>query len=105
MKIQFWGSLNADEVADELMLAFLARHRGGTVNADQLWKSLRSRGLTVSDGTPTGQNDPDLGAAIAEINSRLEKWLEEGLIGGEVEPEAITGARHFWVLGRPPSRG
>jgi hypothetical protein len=101
VRVQFAGTIDADGAADEFILAYLARHRGGSVTADQVWKSLRSRGLTPSDGRKTDQNEPDDGAAIAEIRSRLEKWLHEGLIGGEKEPEAITGHRHFWVIGKP----
>lgn len=102
MRIQFTGTVDADGAADEFILAYLARHRGGSVTADQVWKSLRSRGLTPSDGRPTAQNDPDDGVAIAEIRRRLEKWLDEGLVGGEKEPESITGNRHFWALGKLP---
>ncbi len=102
MRVQFSGTVDADGAADELILAYLARHRGGSVTADQVWKSLRSRGLTPSDGRPTAQNDPDDGVAIAEIRRRLEKWLDEGLVGGEKEPESITGDRHFWALGKLP---
>jgi hypothetical protein len=105
MKVQFCGSVDADGAADEFILAFLARHKGGSVTAEQVWKSLRSRGLTPADGRPTAQNDPDDGAAIAEISRRLEKWLDEGLVGGEAEPESITGVRHFWVLGNPLTKG
>jgi hypothetical protein len=95
MKLQFSGALDADGAADEFILAFLARHKGGSVTADQVWKSLRSRGLVLSEGSPNGPNDADEGAAIAEIGRRLEKWLDEGLVGGEQEPESITGVRHF----------
>jgi|SRR5271170_6429950 len=102
MNVQFSGTIDPDGAADEFILAYLARHRGGSVTADKVWKSLRSRGLTTSDGRPTAQNDPDDGAAIAEIQRRLEKWLDEGLVGGEKEPESITGQRHFWVLGKLP---
>jgi hypothetical protein len=102
MRVRFSGTLDADGAADEFILAYLARHRGGLVTADQVWKSLRSRGLTPSDGRTTDQKDPDDGTAIAEIRSRLQKWAEEGLVGGESVPESISGNRHFWVLGRPP---
>ncbi|MGD0718673.1 MAG: hypothetical protein ABSA15_03740 [Thermoplasmata archaeon] len=105
MKLQFSGALDADGAADEFILAYLARHKGGSVTADQVWKSLRSRGLVLSDGSPTAPNDPDEGAAIAEISRRLEKWLAEGLVGGDQEPESITGVRHFWVLGHPQTKG
>lgn len=104
MPVQFCGVLDADGAADEFILAFLARHRGGSVTADQVWKSLHSRGLAPSDGTPVGQTDPDEGITIAEINQRLEKWLAEGLVGGDQEPESITGIRHFWVLGHPQTK-
>ncbi|MGD0587898.1 MAG: hypothetical protein ABSA63_03795 [Thermoplasmata archaeon] len=105
MKVQFSGSVDADGAADEFILAYLARHKGNSVTAAQVWKSLRSRGLTPADGRPTAQNDPDDGVAIAEIGRRLEKWLNEGLVGGEAEPESITGVRHFWVIGNPLTKG
>jgi hypothetical protein len=105
MRIQFSGTVDADGAADEFILAFLARHKGGSVTADQVWKSLRSRGLTPGDGRPIGQADPDDGAAIAEIGRRLEKWLKEGLVGGEIEPESTSGVRHYWVLGNSLKKG
>jgi hypothetical protein len=105
MKVQFSGSVDADEAADEFILAFLARHKGSSVTADQIWKSLRSRGLVPSDGRATASNDPDDGVATAEIGRRLQKWLEEGLVGGEKEPESLTGVRHFWVIGNAPVKG
>jgi hypothetical protein len=101
MKVQFSGTVDADGAADEFILAFLARHKGSPVTAEQVWKSLHSRGLVPSDGRPTDQKDPDDGVAIAEIGRRLQKWLDEGLVGGEPEPESITGSRHFWALGNP----
>ncbi|MGA9840611.1 MAG: hypothetical protein WBF81_04720 [Thermoplasmata archaeon] len=101
MKVQFSGSVDADGAADEFILAYLARHRGGPVTEAQVWASLHSRGLVPSDGDSTGQKNPDDGAAIAEIGRRLRKWFDEGLVGGEDEPESITGERHFWVLGQP----
>jgi hypothetical protein len=100
MKIQFSGQLSGDEAADELILAFLARHKGGSVTAGQIWKSLHSRGLVPSDGSPTAQSEPDEGAAVAEIGRRLQKWADEGLVGGEAVPESITGVRHYWSLGK-----
>jgi hypothetical protein len=101
MKVQFSGTLDADDAADEFILAFMARHKGSPVTAEQVWKSLRSRGLAPSDGKSIGQSEPDDGAAVAEIGRRLEKWLAEGLIGGEAAPESITRVRHFWALGNP----
>jgi hypothetical protein len=105
MKIQFQASVDPDDVADAFILAYLARHRGRAVTADLIWKGLRSRGFVPSDGRPTSVNEIDSGAAIAEIQQRLEKWLDEGIIGGEVAPESITGQRHFWVIGKPLARG
>jgi hypothetical protein len=105
MKVQFRGSVDADEAANAFILAFLARHKGGSVTADQVWKSLRSRGLVPSDGRPTSQDEPDDGVATAEISRRLQKWLAEGLVGGEEAPESLTGDRHFWVLGNTLKKG
>jgi hypothetical protein len=100
MKIQFQGSPDADDVADAFILAFLTSRKGAPVNARQVWKSLSSRGFVPTDGTPTSASHPDEGAAVAEINRRLQVWVGEGQVGGEAEPESITGDRHFWALGR-----
>jgi hypothetical protein len=105
MKIQFQASVDPDTVADAFILAFLARRRGHAVTAESVWKGLRSRGFIPTDGRPTSSNDLDSGAAVAEIQQRLEKWLKEGIIGGEGAPESITGQRHFWVIGKPLARG
>jgi hypothetical protein len=105
MKVQFRGSVDADTAADAFMLSILARHKGNSVTAGQVWKSLRTRGFVPSDGRATAQNDPDEGAAVAEVSRRLQKWLDQGLIGGEQEPESITGDRHFWVLGNTLTKG
>jgi pentatricopeptide repeat protein len=101
MKIRFQGSPREDDVADAFILAFLASRQGNPVTARQVWKSLRTRGFVPTDGRPTGPSDPDEGAAIAEIDRRLQKWVKQGLVGGDGEPEAITNDRHYWVLGRP----
>jgi hypothetical protein len=105
MKIQFQGTVDPDEVADAFILAALARHQGGTMTASQIWDGLKSRGLVPTDGRPTSSKDPDAGAAKAEIGRRLQKWREDGLIGGDVEPESITGERHFWAIGKPLTKG
>jgi hypothetical protein len=105
MKIQFQGTPDPDDVADAFILAFLAHHKGNPVTAAQVWKSLHSRGLVPTDGSPTSPADPDEGAAIAEISRRLQEWVKRGDIGGEVEPESITKDRHFWVLGSSLSKG
>ncbi len=105
MKIQFQGSVDPDDVANAFILAYLARHRGRGVTADRVWKGLRSGGFVPTDGRPTSSNDLDNGAAIAEIQQRLEKWLEEGIIGGESAPESLTGQRHFWVIGKALANG
>jgi hypothetical protein len=47
----------------------------------------------------------DEGAAIAEVRRRLESWLEQGDLGGEAEPESITGDRHYWAIGSSLSKG
>ncbi|MCI4372984.1 MAG: hypothetical protein L3K02_05020 [Thermoplasmata archaeon] len=105
MKIQFQASVDPDDVADAFILAFLARHRGRPVTADQIWKGLKSRGFVPTDGRPSSTSEMDSGAAVAEIAQRLEKWLKEGLIGGDEAPESITGDRHFWVIGNPLTKG
>jgi hypothetical protein len=105
MKIQFSGTVDADQAADEFILAYLARHKGGSVTPAQVWKSLHSRGLVPSDGRPTASAEPDEDAAIAEIDRRLQKWAAEGLVGGEEAPESITGVRHFWALGNTQRKG
>lgn len=99
MKIKFQGTPDADDTADAFILAFLASRKGHPTNARQVWRSLRSRGFVPTDGTPASTSPPDDGAAIAEIGMRLQTWREQGLVGGEVEPEALTEERHFWVLG------
>jgi hypothetical protein len=98
VKIQFQGSPPGDEAANAFILAFLATRKGHPVNARQVWRSLRSRGFVPTDGTPAAESAPDNGVAIAEIGQRMQKWLEQGLIGGETEPESLTEERHFWVL-------
>ncbi|MCI4324036.1 MAG: hypothetical protein L3K03_08530 [Thermoplasmata archaeon] len=98
MKIQFQGTPDSDEIADAFILAFLATRKGHPANAREVWRSLRSRGFVPTDGTPTPDANPDEGAAIAEISRRMQKWLEQGVIGGEAEPEALTEERHFWVI-------
>jgi hypothetical protein len=98
MRIRFQGTPDADDTANAFILAFMASRKGHPVNARQVWRSLRSRGFVPTDGTPTSTSDPDEGAAIAEIGRRLQKWRDQGLVGGEAEPEAITEERHFWVL-------
>jgi hypothetical protein len=105
MKIQFQASVDPDDVADAFILAFLARRQGGPVTAQQVWKGLQSRGFVPTDGRPSSTNDVDSGAAVAEIGQRLEKWCEDGLIGGDEAPESITGDRHFWSIGKPLSKG
>jgi len=105
MKIQFQASVDPDDVADAFILAFLARRQGGAVTAEQVWKSLQSRGFVPTDGRPTSGNDVDAGSAVAEIAQRLEKWRKEGLIGGDEAPESITGDRHFWAVGKPLTKG
>jgi hypothetical protein len=105
LKIRFGGTVDADEAADAFILAFLARHRGNPVAAGRIWESLKSRGLTPTDGRPTNSNEPDEGAATAEIGLQLQKWVDEGLIGGEATPESITGIRHYWVIGKTASEG
>ncbi|MGD0719095.1 MAG: hypothetical protein ABSA15_05920 [Thermoplasmata archaeon] len=96
--------MDADGAADEFILMFLTRLKAGSVTADQVWKSSRSRGLVPSSGDPSGPNDPDEGAAIVEIRSGLEEWLNEGSIGGEQEPEPVAGDRRLWVLGNAWAR-
>ncbi|MCI4364597.1 MAG: hypothetical protein L3K10_00815 [Thermoplasmata archaeon] len=105
MSIQFQTSVDPDAVADAFILAFLDRHRGRAVTAELVWKGLRSRGFVPTDGRPTSSNSLDTGAAVAEIRQGLEKWLDEGIIGGEGAPESITGQRHYWVIGKPLARG
>lgn len=75
------------------------------MTAEQVWKSLQSRGFVPTDGRPTSGNDVDAGSAVAEIAQRLEKWRKEGLIGGDEAPESITGDRHFWAVGKPLAKG
>jgi hypothetical protein len=99
MKIQFEGSPDVDDVADAFILAFVASRKGSPVTARQTWKSLKTRGFFPTDGVTTTHADPDQGAAVAEVNQRLQKLLAQGVIGGDTEPEAITRDRHFWVLG------
>ncbi|MHB8352226.1 MAG: hypothetical protein ACYDFT_06035 [Thermoplasmata archaeon] len=105
MRILFEGTPPADDAADAFILAFLAGRKGNPVNARQVWKSLRSRGFVPTDGTPSlSKVDADVdSAAVAEILRRLRAWHDQGLIGGETDPETITEDRHFWVLG-PLSR-
>jgi hypothetical protein len=103
MKIQFQGTPNPDDVADAFILAFLASRKGSPVSAEQVWRSLRTRGFVPTDDHRSSQSEPDEGAAIAEISDRLQLWVKQGLVGGEDEPEAITKDRHFWVIGN--SRG
>ncbi|MGD0249983.1 MAG: hypothetical protein ABSB97_03715 [Thermoplasmata archaeon] len=105
MKIQFQGSPDPDDVADAFILAFLASRKGSPVSAQQVWKSLRSRGFVPTDGRQTSQSDPDEGAAITEISRRLQTWLDQGLVGGDAEPEAVTKDRHFWVIGSAFGKG
>jgi hypothetical protein len=105
MEIKFQGTVDIDDSADAFILAFLARRQGGSVTAHQVWEGLKSRGFVPTDGRPTASNDPDDGAAAAEIGRRLQKWQEDGLIGGDVEPESITGTRHYWVVGKPLTKG
>jgi hypothetical protein len=105
MKIQFQGTVDADEAADAFILAFLARHKGNPVTAGRIWESLKGRGFVPTDGRPTSPDAPDEGAATAEISRRLQHWLDEGLIGGDAVPESITGNRHFWALGKGPGEG
>src|ERR1700688_2754610 len=99
MKIQFEGALGSDAAADAFILAFLASRKGTPVTARQVWKSLRARGFVPTDGRPTAQKKADDGAAIAEISCRLQRWRARGTVGGEDEPESLSGDRHFWVLG------
>ena len=103
IRVRFSGNVDADQAADEFILAFLARHKGGSVTVAQVWKSLQSRGLVPADGTTPETEVQVDETAVAEISSRLEKWFSEGLVGGEKEPESITGKRHFWALGSPPT--
>ncbi|MCI4369911.1 MAG: hypothetical protein L3J81_01115 [Thermoplasmata archaeon] len=99
MKIRFQGTPNADDAADAFLLAFLATRKGSPVTATQAWKSLHSRGFVPAGDGPSPESNPDEGAAIAEISTRLQAWVEKGDIGGDGEPEALTKERHFWVLG------
>jgi hypothetical protein len=99
MKIQFEGSPDADDVADAFILAFVASRKGSPVTARQTWKSLRTRGFVPTDGRPTSHSNPDEGAAVAEISQRLQKLVVQGVVGGDPNPEPVTGDRHFWVLG------
>jgi hypothetical protein len=99
MKIQFHGTANPDDVADAFILSFLASRKGTPVSADQVWKSLHDRGFVPTDGRESPTEHPDEGAAIAEIGERLQVWHEQGLVGGESEPESITKLRHYWALG------
>jgi hypothetical protein len=99
MKIQFQGTADLDDIADAFILSFLASRKGTPVTAQQVWKSLHSRGFVPTDGRATGTEKPDEGAAIAEIGARLQLWREQGLVGGETEPESITELRHYWSLG------
>jgi hypothetical protein len=99
MKIQFQGSADPDDIADAFILSFLASRKGSPVSVEQVWKSLHARGFVPTDGRATGAEHPDDGAAIAEIGERLQKWREQGVVGGDSEPESITGLRHYWVLG------
>ncbi len=105
MKIILQGSPDPDDVADAFILSFLASRKGSPVNAEQVWKSLRSRGFVPTDGQSTATKNPDEGAAIAEIGQRLQRWHEQGLVGGEAVPEAITAVRHFWVIGSARDSG
>jgi pentatricopeptide repeat protein len=105
MKIQFQGTADPDDIADAFILSFLASRKGSPVSAEQVWKSLHSKGFVPTDGRPTAAEHPDEGAAIAEIGQRLQLWRDQGLVGGEVEPESITGLRHFWVIGSSRPRG
>ncbi|HEV8050398.1 MAG TPA: hypothetical protein VGP88_07370 [Thermoplasmata archaeon] len=105
MKIRFQGTPNSDEVADAFVLAFLASRKGAPVTALQVWKSLHSRGFVPADDRTTSDANPDEGAAVAEISTRLQEWLKQGEIGGDGEPEALTKERHFWVLGNPLGKG
>ena len=106
MKIQFQGSADPDDTANAFALAFVASRKGSPVSAEQVWKSLRTRGFVPTDGSPTAQSNPlDEGAAIAEVRRRLESWLEQGNLGGEAEPESITGDRHYWAIGSSLSKG
>jgi pentatricopeptide repeat protein len=101
MKIQFQGTADPDDIADAFILSFLASRKGSPVTAEQVWKSLHARGFVPTDGRETASERPDDGAAIAEIGERLQLWREQGLVGGEAEPESITERRHYWVLGNP----
>ena len=106
MKIQFQGSADPDDIANAFALAFVASRKGTPVSAEQVWKSLRTRGFVPTNGSPTARsNPPDEGAAIAEVRRRLERWLEQGDVGGEAEPESITGDRHFWAIGSALPKG
>src|SRR5580658_3399538 len=61
-RVQFTGTIDPDGAADEFILGYLARHRGGPVTATQVWKSVHSRGLTPSLGRQTSRMHalPDL---------------------------------------------
>jgi hypothetical protein len=102
MKIVFEGSLGSDGAANDLILEFLASRKGTPVTARQVWRSLRARGFVPTDGRRTAHADPDDGAAIAEISRRLQRWRARGTIGGEADPESLTGDRHFWSLESAP---
>jgi hypothetical protein len=104
MKIQFQGSPDPDDVVNAFILAFVASRKGTPVSAEQVWKSLHSRGFIPTDGRPTSESEPDEGAAVAEISRRLQEWLDQGLVGGETNPEGITKDRHFWALGSSLAR-
>jgi hypothetical protein len=99
MKVQFNGSPDADDVADAFILAFVASRKGSPVSARQTWKSLQTRGFFPTDGSSTPHPDSDEGVAVAEIGQRLQKLFEQGVVGGDAEPESVTGDRHYWVLG------
>jgi hypothetical protein len=103
-RVQFNGSVDADQAADEFILAFLARHKGNPVTVEQVWKSLRSRGLTPANGRTPAAEETEAESACSEIDRRLVKWMDEGMVGGDHDPEPITGTRHFWILGNPPSK-
>jgi hypothetical protein len=105
VKIQFQGSPNPDEVADAFILAFVGSRKGSPVSAEQVWRSLRTRGFVPTDGRRSSQSNPDEGAAVAEIGRRLRAWRHAGLLGGDGEPEAITNIQHYWAIGSSLTTG
>lgn len=87
---------------DAFIRAFVASPKGCGVTDGQGWMSLRSRGLVPSDGERTSSKNPDGSAAIVEIQRRLDRWVDQRLVGGEREPESITGKGFYGSIGKSP---